>query len=251
MIYSRLAERKGVIGRFIVRSSVRRLLRAVTTIVSRALVPGDWELIRVRIEIECARLATCPQYSPPMVAQRLLVSGEDHRHAGHPGFDVVAICRALWRGFAYGAREGASTIEQQIVRTITARKERTIRRKMREIVLAALVSRSFPKGTIPAVYLAIAYYGWRMNGYRQACQRLKLCPNSLTLEEAAGLIARLKYPEPKIAPIGRRLQIQRRSKHLLCLYRRHIRYGTYRHLNGTTARSRPTTLAPAQPVPES
>jgi len=206
-------------------------------------------MVRAGIALECARLARHPELAPPLVAQRLLVSGEDHRHAWHPGFDLIAICRALWRRMAYGSREGASTIEQQIVRTITGRYEHTLRRKLKEILLATLVGASFPKEILPPLYLAIAYYGWRMNGYRQACQRLGLRPGSLALDEAAGLVARLKYPEPRTAPIARTLQIHRRSKHLLDLYQRHLHDRTYGHLNGTTVRSRPPALGPAQSVP--
>ena len=227
------------------------MLRELIVFVLRALARADWDMVRARVDLECARLARHPELAPPLVAQQLLVSGEDHRHARHPGFDLIAICRALWRRLACGSREGASTIEQQLVRTITGRYERTLRRKLKEILLAMLVDASFQKDILPAVYLSIAYYGWRMNGYRQACRRLGLRPGFLTLDEAAALVARLKYPEPRATPISRTIQINRRSKHLLGLYRHHLHDGTYEHLNGTTVRSRPSTLGPALSVPKS
>lgn len=205
-------------------------------------------MVRARIELECARFVRDPAFVPPVVAQQLLVSGEDHRHAGHPGFDLIAIGRAIWRRVTCGSREGASTIEQQIVRTVTGRYELTFRRKVREIVLAVLVAQRFPKSVLPPVYLAIAYYGWRMNGYRQACRRLQLDPDRLSSQEAAGLVARLKYPEPMTAPLTRRVQIERRGKHLLRLHRQHLHDGTYRYLNGTTVRSRPAAFGVAQSV---
>ena len=226
-----------------------RLLRELIVFVLRASASADWDMVRSRIDLECARLARHPELAPPLVAQQLLISGEDHRHAWHPGFDLIAICRALWRRLACGSREGASTIEQQLVRTITGRYERTLRRKSKEILLATLVDASFQKDIVPAVYLSIAYYGWRMNGYRQACRRLGLRPSFLTLDEAATLVARLKYPEPRATPISRTFQIHRRSKHLLGLYRHHLHDGTYEHLNGTTVRSRPSALGLAQSVP--
>ncbi len=224
------------------------LLRAVSTAVLRSVAPTDWQSVRARIQLECAQLARHPELGPPLVAQRLLVSGEDHRHAGHPGFDVIAIGRAVWRRIAYNSHEGASTIEQQIVRTITGQYERSLRRKLREILLGTLVSQSFAKSQLPAVYLSIAYYGWRMNGYRQACQRLGLYSGSLTLEEAAGLVARLKYPEPRTAPPVRQFQILRRSRHLVSLHRRHLNDGTYRHLNVKTVHGRSPALGVAQSV---
>ncbi len=199
-------------------------------------------MVHSRIQQERAYLARRPDLAPLLIAQKLLVSGEDHRHAWHPGFDPIAICRVVWRRLAYGSREGASTIEQQLVRTITGRYERTVGRKLNEILLAVLVCEAFPKKDLPVVYLAIAYYGWRMNGYRQACKRLRIRPASLTLDQAAGLVARLKYPEPSAAPNTRQRQIDRRSKHLLNLYRRHANDGTYTHLEPSAVLGR--CLAP-------
>jgi membrane peptidoglycan carboxypeptidase len=225
------------------------LYREPLAFVLSTLASTDWGLVRSRIDLECERLTRDTPLAPPLVAQQLLISGEDHRHARHPGFDLIAICRALWRHIAYGSQEGASTIEQQLVRTITGRYERTLRRKIKEIILATLVDTAFRKDILPAVYLSIAYYGWRMNGYRQACQRLELRPDFLTLDEAATLVARLKYPEPRAAPFSRKWQIHRRSKHLLWLYQYHLHDGTYEHLNDKAICSRPSSIRFAQPVP--
>ena len=211
------------------------MIRRIILKVLCRLASADWNLVCSRFEAERAKLVHS-EYLPPLFAQQLLVSGEDHRHSRHPGFDSIAICRALWRRLAFGSHEGASTIEQQIVRTITGKYERTIHRKLNEILLAILVDGYFKKSIHPAVYLSIAYYGWHMNGYRQACRRLGFNPNYLTLEEAAALVARLKYPEARIAPVSRVRQIQRRSKHLLGLYQRHIHDGTYEHLDDKTIR---------------
>ena len=216
-------------------------------LLQRALAP-DWEVIRGRIESECARLASSPELAPSTSMQRLLVSGEDHRHGRHPGFDPIAIGRALWRRLSRGSHEGASTIEQQIVRVITNRYERSIARKIREILLAILVADRYPKHILPGVYLAIGYYGWRMNGYDQARRRLGLSPHCATLHDAARLVARLKYPQPRDTWVLRLAQIDRRAKHLCALYRRHATDGTYGYLDGPTVRNR---SAPLKPVPQS
>lgn len=226
------------------------MLRASIVAVLRPLVRLEWGTVCARVELERTRLEHRSETAPALIVQQLLVSGEDHRHAWHPGFDVVAIGRALWRCTVHGSREGASTIEQQLVRTITGRYERTIQRKLNEIVLATLVAQSFPKGILPAVYLEVAYYGWRMNGYRQACQRLGVRPDSMTLADAAGLVARLKYPEPRTAPLRRTHQIHNRENHLLALYVRHVLRGTYRHLDGKTLRSRTSAHTAAEPIPQ-
>lgn len=205
------------------------LIRAI----ARVVVRKDWMTVKNRISSIWTKLSQCPELTAPLIAQRLLISGEDHRHARHPGYDGYAICRAFWRRLTQRSREGASTIEQQVVRVITNRYENTVWRKVREIMLATLVAEYFPKEILPAVYLHIGYYGWRMTGYAQACIRLELQTNFLDLETAAGLVARLKYPEPKANSPQRLQQIERRQRHLLKLYRKHMLDGTYEHINDT------------------
>lgn len=211
----------------------------------------DWEIVRRRITSEYIRLTDHPEQAPPVLAQRLLISGEDHRHRWHAGVDPIAICRVCWKRLIYGWREGGSTIEQQLVRTITGRYERTIRRKIREMVLATLVSCWFSKRVSPSVYLAIAYYGWHMNGLAQACERLGMAPRSIGINEAASLVARLKYPEPSTISLARAKQIGRRRDHLLSLYPTHINDGVYEHLNVEAVHDRPSAFAFADSVPRS
>lgn len=158
---------------------------------------------------------------PSVLAQQLLISGEDHRFSSHGGIDPIAVLRATWRTVVLRRFEGASTIEMQIVRVVTGRFDRTLRRKILEMGLATLVTRVIPKCDLPAVYLHIAYYGWRMNSFDTACLRLKLHPSSMSPIESARLIARLKYPQPSTLSSRRRQQIEARANHLLRLYGRH------------------------------
>ncbi len=208
----------------------------------------EWPIVRLRIERERKRLVDFPDIAPALIAQKLLVSGEDHRHAGHPGFDLIGIGRACWRRMTRNSCEGASTIEQQVVRVVTGRYERTLLRKAKEILLAVLVARTFPKSILPSVYLAIGYYGWRMNGYIQACRRLGYAPDRLTIIQASALVSRLKYPQGKSATNRKTDQIKRRSAHLLRLYDRHTRGTIYRHLNGTPV---PFETRPSDAIPVS
>jgi membrane carboxypeptidase/penicillin-binding protein len=204
----------------------------------RLALKTDWDLVRSTLFYEWQQFKRQPDIVPPLIVQRLLISGEDHRHARHLGYDLYAICRAIWRRVSSRSREGASTIEQQLVRVITNRYENTFLRKACEIVLASLVSESFPKKILPIIYLRLGYFGWRMNGYSQACKRLRLSNENLTLRNAAGLVARLKYPEPKLAPPLRMFQIERRTNHLLMLHQKHLFDGTYEYDNSKAFRSR-------------
>jgi membrane peptidoglycan carboxypeptidase len=209
---------------------------------------ADWGIICTRLDAVCVLIERTPDRAPPLVAQRLLVSGEDHRHARHPGFDLIAIGRACWRRLSRRTHEGGSTIEQQIVRVLTGRYERSVPRKFREIALATLVARRYAKHRLPAAYLWIGYYGWRMNGYLQACRQLGLLPQSLSQHEAARLVARLKYPQPRKLSLRRVSQIERRAKHLRALYQIHTLDGPYRYLDGQILRKRSTSL---EPLPQS
>jgi len=206
------------------------VLTGLLRFVAKVLVREDWRIVRDRITFELRQITRREEFSPSLATQLLLVSGEDHRHRRHYGFDPYAICRAIWRRVIRQSREGASTIEQQIARVITNRFEVTIRRKVKEVLLAALIAESFPKALLPSVYLRIGYYGWRMNGYSQACLRLGFDPRNLSFEEAASLVARLKYPQPRVMPECRHHQIRRRSNHLLVLYQHHKLDDTYEHL---------------------
>lgn len=153
----------------------------------------------------------------------LLIAGEDHRYYRHNGVDLIALCRASYRSLLCGKREGGSTIAMQLVRTLTGRYEKSILRKVREVVLAVRLTSYLEPQQIPVLYLRVAYYGARMNNLRQACRRLSLKERSLSEYEAASLVARLKYPQPEKHSVSRTAQIHGRSLHLIAL-RKNIQF---------------------------
>ncbi len=126
----------------------------------------------------------------------VLVAAEDHRNHLHVGVDPIAIIRAAYSLVLGRSLQGASTIEQQLVRVVTNRYERTLIRKVHEQALAIAISRRRPKALIASAYLAVAFYGSRyegLDGLRRACGREL---NLASLLSIRGMIARLKYPEP-------------------------------------------------------
>jgi len=200
--------------------------------IARLLLHKEWRSLKQTLDLEYKHYLTDDDNSVSPFLLKLLISGEDHRYFRHNGIDIIAVCRVLWRRIAWGVCEGASTIEMQTVRILTGRYERTFRRKIKEMLLATLVTQVIPKEGLPAVYLRIAYFGWRMNGLNQAYRRFDLDSSFLTFYEAAALIARLKYPEPRQAPSTRRTQISRRVQYLVELYQRHSEQGVYELLDG-------------------
>ncbi len=154
--------------------------------------------------------------SPTLVA--LLIAAEDHRFGSHPGVDPISLCRAVWRTLVCRRREGGSTIAMQLVRVITGHYDRTIGRKIVEIYLAVRLTKLVRKTDIPKLYLSIAYFGWRMNGLKQASMRLNINPASISLIDAASIIARIKYPEPKRIDRNRLAKISGRAKYIIKRY---------------------------------
>lgn len=145
----------------------------------------------------------------------MLIAAENHRFYRHSGVDPIAILRATIRTLVFNRREGGSTIAMQLVRVLTGRYEKTTLRKLVEIMLAIRLTRHVGKSAIPKLYIAVAYYGWRMNGVSEASKRLKLNCADITPLSAAQLIARLKYPEPKRADESRLLRIDKRASYIL------------------------------------
>lgn len=125
-----------------------------------------------------------------------LVAAEDHRNAIHPGVDPISIIRVLFVFLRTGKVQGASTIEQQLVRTVLQRYERTFNRKFREQLIAVAFLRNRTKEQIASAYLCNAYYGFKLEGLSALQIICKSTLEGASQEEIARLISRLKYPEP-------------------------------------------------------
>jgi len=125
--------------------------------------------------------------------QLATVATEDRNFYQHGGFDPIAIARAIY--YAWQEREivsGASTITQQVARNILlgpeAMYEQTMSRKIKEIVLAAELTRRYSKDDILEIYLNNNNYGNLAYGI-DAAARTYFGTNAaqLTLEEASFL----------------------------------------------------------------
>ncbi len=148
-----------------------------------------------------------------------LIVAEDHRYYSHPGFDIRGICRAIYKDLFKGKREGASTIEQQLVRVLIEDYRYSLKRKIKEIYLATKLKCFADKYTIAAAYLDVASYG---TDYRNLDAILVKYGVSLNqdMEDSicAEIVARLKYPEPRQFSKVRMSQIEQRKRHILKLY---------------------------------
>ncbi len=157
----------------------------------RAILPAAVDNLRRAIDSEIGKV--------PAISANLrlaLIAAEDRRYLRHPGFDLVSIARALVQLVKRGPRQGASTIEQQLVRTLTGRREQSVHRKVTEIMLAVWCGGYLSKREAADLYLSVAYYGRAMNGIHHVCRRLGCDASRLSIENAAQVVAALKYPLP-------------------------------------------------------
>jgi len=146
------------------------------------------------------RIRDLPPYLP-----RAFLAIEDRRFYDHPGVDVLGIVRAAMRNLtAGGVREGGSTITQQLAKNLFLTRERTIRRKIQETLLALWLEQRFTKDQILAIYLNRVYFGAGAYGVDAAAHRYFGRPAAkLTLFEAAVLAGLVKAPSrdnPIVAP---------------------------------------------------
>ncbi len=140
------------------------------------------------------------QISPTLIAAT--IATEDRDYYNHPGFDVVAILKAVYRAYRSGGElAGASTITQQLTRALYFRLadcdkpdaevacyEKSFERKLREIVLASEINRRYTKEQVLELYLNEIYYGNLAYGIEAASKvYFNKDAKDLTLGEAAFL----------------------------------------------------------------
>jgi penicillin-binding protein 1A len=206
----------------IVPNFVDWLTAMLCSVVARVALSQDWLVLQERLHSLCRDAYVTYDTKRFHKLKKALVLAEDRRFYCHHGLDTRAMVRALWSYVAKREVQGASTITQQLVRVLTGRYDRKLSRKCREIMLACLVDRELPKQVQINCYLKVAYFGWRMNGIKQALSRLQyLAP--LSDKQAAQVIARLKYPEPQAPSPALQLKIASRAAYieqLLSAYRK-------------------------------
>lgn len=157
------------------------------------LIPSLVQELRVRMAVLATEDQNLPEIDATILAA--LVAAEDRRFYRHSGFDLYGIVRAVQATIFRRHIQGASTIEQQLVRTLTNRRALTISRKFTEILAALWLSSTYEKNVVARVYLRNAYYGSLMNGLQQAKRRLNI-PDYPSMKEACALVACLRYPLP-------------------------------------------------------
>jgi penicillin-binding protein 1A len=156
-------------------------------------------------------LPELPDYVP-----KAFIAIEDRRFYSHHGVDPWGIFRALVADVLHrGASQGGSTITQQLAKNLFLTQERTVSRKLQELVLALWLEHKFPKAQILELYLNRVYFGSGAYGVEAAAQRyFGKSARQLTLAEAA-LLAGLVQSPSRLAPSHNPDGAQRRARVVL------------------------------------
>jgi penicillin-binding protein 1A len=107
----------------------------------------------------------------PAVLKAAILAAEDERFYQHQGVDYVGVIRAAYSNLlAGGKRQGASTITMQVARNFFLSTEKTLTRKLYEVLLAYKIESTLTKDQILELYVNQIYLGQRAYGFAAASQ---------------------------------------------------------------------------------
>jgi penicillin-binding protein 1A len=148
----------------------------------------------------------------PDVMKKAVLSIEDSSFYEHGGVDYVGIARAAIHNATGGAKQGASTITQQVARNFFLSSEQTFKRKAYEVLLAWKIEKNLTKDQILEVYMNQIYLGQRAFGFQSAAQiYFGKDLRNITVAEAAMLAGLPKAPSaynPVVNPTRARTRQQ-------------------------------------------
>jgi penicillin-binding protein 1A len=152
---------------------------------------------------------------PPYLL-KAFIAIEDRRFYSHSGVDPFGIGRAALANVLHqGVSQGGSTITQQLAKNLFLTQERTLSRKIQELVLAFWLERKFSKVEILELYLNRVYFGAGAYGVEAAAQRyFGKSARQLTLSEAAMLAGLVKAPS-RLSPTRNSDGAERRAQTVL------------------------------------
>jgi len=152
----------------------------------------------------------------PTQLTEAVLAVEDAQFYEHRGVSPRAMMRALVTNVSTGRRaQGGSTITQQLARRLFLTPEKTLVRKMREVLLAREIEKRYSKAKILELYLNLVYFGHGAYGVEAAAQTyFHKSVNDLTLPESA-LLAGLPSAPNRFSPITDPSRARRRRDHVL------------------------------------
>ena len=131
----------------------------------------------------------------PDVMKKAILAAEDERFYYHGGVDYLSVLRAALANLSSGTQQGAGTITMQVARNFFLTREKTVTRKLREVLLAWKIEANLSKDEIFQLYLNQIFLGQRAYGFAAASQIYYGKPlKDITVAEAAMLAGLPKAP---------------------------------------------------------
>lgn len=132
----------------------------------------------------------------PEYVYQAVIDTEDRRFFKHSGFDYIGFARAMAVNLVkMRYAQGASTITQQVAKNLFLTREKSIKRKVQEYLLAQWLEKHFSKKQILNIYLNRVFFGSGAYGLNAAAKRFfNKDARELNLREAAILAGALKAP---------------------------------------------------------
>ncbi|MEZ5923017.1 MAG: PBP1A family penicillin-binding protein [Hyphomicrobiaceae bacterium] len=152
---------------------------------------------------------------PPHLIDAVLAT-EDRRFYSHLGVDPIGLVRALYVNWRAGSVvQGGSTITQQLAKNLYLSPDRTLARKLDEVLIALALEVRLGKDEILELYLNRVYFGSGAYGIAAAAETyFDRRPEELTLAQSALIAGLLKAPS-RYAPTRDRNMARQRSKDVL------------------------------------
>ncbi|MGY2028521.1 transglycosylase domain-containing protein [Nocardia gipuzkoensis] len=169
---------------------------AVQTNQIATILAADGSTVIAKIVPPDGNRMPVPLSDVPQPVRDAVLSAEDRNFYTNPGYSTSGFLRAV-RDNLLGKDNagGGSTITQQYVKNAFLGSERTVTRKMRELIIAAKMARQWSKDDILAAYLNTIYYGRGSYGIAAAAKvYFDKQVNQLTLAEGAVLAALIRTP---------------------------------------------------------
>ena len=194
----------------------------ITTIYS-----ADGEVIKTftAFKFEKVSIDKIPEY-----LKQAIIATEDKNFYHHRGFDTLGMVRSTIANVSSGqVKQGASTITQQLARILFLSNERTLERKIKELIIAHRIEKTISKDEILEMYLNSVYLGSGVYGVSSAARTFfDKDLSELTLAEQA-LIAGLPQAPSVYSPFAnKKAGLKRRDQVLKRMYRN--KYITYEQM---------------------
>ncbi len=152
----------------------------------------------------------------PAVMAKAITSIEDRRFYDHFGLDVFGLARAAWTNLrAGGVVQGGSTITQQAAKTLFLTPERTLKRKVQELMLALWLEHKFSKDQILSIYLNRTYYGAGAYGVDAAARKFFNKPATRISTYQAALLAGVLKAPSRLNPLANPGLADQRARRVL------------------------------------